>query len=60
MHIFIAVNIIWLLFAVLEVYFPNIALIFSSVEQVMEEVTLLLLSRLFWNVFVFFVVADVC
>jgi len=30
MHIFIAVNIIWLLFAVLEVYFPNIASIFSS------------------------------
>ena len=28
--IFFAVNIIWLLFAVLEVYFPNIASIFSS------------------------------
>jgi hypothetical protein len=30
MHIFIAVNIIWLLFALLEAFFPEIALIFST------------------------------
>ena len=55
MHIFVAVNIIWLLFVVLEVYFPNIASIFSSSRTGDEEELLLLLpSRLFLECICFF------